>query len=384
MSPPGFSAHFNSVTAHFLLESGQKAAKVWAEKQQSDVRTFNYLNLPGPLLTPEISNLLSAIHEYRGKQTLFITARKDVLLSLLEIAVIQSTDASNRIEGIYTSDARLKDLVLQKVEPINRNEKEIAGYRDVLRTIHENYEYIPLNPNTILQLHRDLYSFHPSGMGGHWKNVDNLIAETDAAGNKHIRFTPTPAFETPEAVCSLCDAYKQAVAQEICDPLILLVLFVFDFLCIHPFNDGNGRMSRLLTLMLLYQHGHIVGKYISLEKLIEENKQGYYETLQESSTGWETRENNYLPFLRYLLGIILKSYREFEARVEHIVTTKISKAERIRHVFDQKTGKICKADIVRYCPDISLSFIERTLKQMLEAGEIKKIGAARATAYIKQ
>lgn len=348
------------------------------------MRNFHYTDFPGALLTPEICNLLSAIHEYRGKQALYIKAKKDILQSLLEVAVIQSTDASNRIEGIYTSDARLRELVMQKVEPGNRNEREIAGYRDVLRTIHENYEYIPVTPNTILQLHRDLYSYHPSGMGGHWKSADNLIAETDAAGNKRTRFTPTPAFETPEAMRALCEAYNEAVAQEHYDPLMLMVLFIFDFLCIHPFNDGNGRMSRLLTLMLLYRHGYIVGKYISLEKLIEENKQGYYETLQESSTGWEAGNNNYLPFLQYLLGIILKSYREFESRVEHIVTTKMSKAERIRHVFEQKTGKISKADIVHYCPDISLSFIERILKQMLEAGEIKKIGAARATVYIKQ
>ena len=348
------------------------------------MRSFHYTDFPEALLTPEICNLLTAIHEYRGKQVLYLKARKDVLQSLLEVAVIQSTDASNRIEGIYTSDARLKDLVMRKVEPGNRNEKEIAGYRDVLRTIHENYEYIPVTPNTILQLHRDLYSYHPSGMGGHWKSADNLIAETDAAGNKRTRFTPTPAFETPEVMRALCDAYNEAVAQGYYDPLMLMVLFIFDFLCIHPFNDGNGRMSRLLTLLLLYQHDYIVGKYISLEKLIEENKQTYYETLQESSVDWDAERNNYLPFLRYLLSIILKAYREFEARVEHIVTTKMGKAERIRQVFEQKPGKICKADIVNYCPDISLSFIERTLKQMLEAGEIKKIGAARATAYIKQ
>ncbi|MBR5186681.1 MAG: Fic family protein [Akkermansia sp.] len=348
------------------------------------MRSFHYTDLPKALLTPEICNLLSAIHEYRGKQVLYIKARKDILQCLLEVAVIQSTDASNRIEGIYTSDARLKELVMRKVEPGNRNEKEIAGYRDVLRTIHENYEYIPVTPNTILQLHRDLYSYHPSGMGGHWKSADNLIAETDAVGNKRTRFTPTSAFETPEAMRALCEAYNDAVAQEHYDPLMLMVLFIFDFLCIHPFNDGNGRISRLLTLLLLYQHGYIVGKYISLEKLIEENKQTYYETLQESSVGWDTEHNNYLPFLQYLLGIILKAYREFEARVEHIVTTKMSKAERIRQVFEQKPGKISKADIVNRCPDISLSFIERTLKQMLEAGEIKKIGAARASAYIKQ
>jgi Fic family protein len=220
-------------------------------------------------------------------------------------------------------------------------------------------------------------------MGGLWKNADNLIAETDAVGNKHIRFTPTPAFETPDAMRSLCDAYKQAVAQEVCDPLILLVLFVFDFLCIHPFNDGNGRMSRLLSLMLLYQHGYIVGKYISLEKLIEENKQTYYETLQESSTGWNAGNNNYLPFLQYQLGVILKAYREFESRVEHVTTAKLNKMERIRMMFEQKPGKIRKADILAACPDISISLIERTLKQMLDNGEIRKIGASRTTAYIK-
>ncbi len=348
------------------------------------MRTFDYLNLPGPLLTPEISNLLSAIHEYRGKQALFITARRDVLQSLLKIAEIQSTDASNRIEGIYTSDARLRELVMQKVEPGNRNEREIVGYRDVLRTIHENYEYIPVKPNTILQLHRDLYSYHPSGMGGHWKSADNLIAETDVVGNKRTRFTPPPAFETPKAMRALCEAYNEAVAQEHYDPLMLMVLFIFDFLCIHPFNDGNGRMSRLLTLMLLYQHDYIVGKYISLEKLIEENKQTYYETLQESSTGWDAGNNNYLPFLQYQLGIILKAYREFERRVEHVTSAKLNKMERIRMMFEQKSGKIRKADIMAACPDISISLIERTLKQMLDNGEIRKIGASRTTAYVKQ
>ena len=272
---------------------------------------------------------------------------------------------------------------MQKVVPGNRNEREIAGYRDVLRTIHENYEYIPVTPNTILQLHRDLYSYHPSGMGGHWKSADNLIAETDAAGTKRTRFTPTPAFETPEAMRTLCEAYNEAVALEHYDPLMLMVLFIFDFLCIHPFNDGNGRMSRLLTLMLLYQHGYIVGKYISLEKLIEENKQTYYETLQESSTGWDAGNNNYLPFLQYQLGIILKAYREFERRVEHVTSAKLNKMERIRMMFEQKPGKIRKADIMTACPDISVSLIERTLKQMLDNGEIRKIGASRTTAYIK-
>ena len=348
------------------------------------MRKFDYLAFPDRLLTPEISNLLSAIHEYRGKQDLYITARKDVLKTLLDVAIIQSTDFSNRIEGIFTSDARLKELVEQKVQPVNRNEKEIAGYRDVLATIHENYEYIPITPNSILQLHRDLYSFHPSGIGGNWKNSDNLIAETDSSGTRHIRFTPVSAFETPQAMADLCKSYNEALANGICDPLMLSVLFIFDFLCIHPFNDGNGRMSRLLTLLLLYQNGYIVGKYISLEKIIEESKETYYETLRTSSSLWDDGKNDYLPFLRYMLGIILKSYREFEHRVEHIVSGKLNKAERIRKIFEQKLGKISKADIAQLCPDISISMIELTLKDMLNKGEIIKVGSGRATAYIKK
>ena len=348
------------------------------------MKQFDYSSLPSTLLTSEICNLLSTIHEYRGKQTLFSKARKDVLKTLLEIAVIQSTDASNRIEGIFTSNERLKELVTQKAEPTTRNEKEIAGYRDVLATIHENYEFIPVTPNTILQLHRDLYSFQASGIGGHWKNSDNVIAETDQFGKKRVRFTPIPAFETPEAVERLCETYHEAVQQEVYDPLLLSMLFVFDFLCIHPFNDGNGRMSRLLTLLLLYRQGYIVGKYISLEMLIEQSKQTYYEALQESSNGWNTGRNNYIPFLRYMLGTVIKAYREFEDRVTHLVDRNVTKADRIRMIFDQRLGKVSKADIVMECPDISVSMIEQTLKKLLEEGFIEKVGRGKQTAYVRR
>ena len=348
------------------------------------MKQFDYSSLPSTLLTSEICNLLSTIHEYRGKQTLFSKARKDLLKTLLEIAVIQSTDASNRIEGIFTSDERLKELVTQKAEPTTRNEKEIAGYRDVLATIHENYEFIPVTPNTILQLHRDLYSFQASGIGGHWKNSDNVIAETDQFGKKRVRFKPIPAFETPEVVERLCETYNEAVQQEVYDPLLLSMLFVFDFLCIHPFNDGNGRMSRLLTLLLLYRQGYIVGKYISLEMLIEQSKQTYYEALQESSNGWNTGRNNYIPFLRYMLGTVIKAYREFEDRVTHLVNRNVTKADRIRMIFDQRLGKVSKADIVMECPDISVSMIEQTLKKLLEEGFIEKVGRGKQTAYVRR
>ena len=346
------------------------------------MRAFNYSELPATLLTPEITNLLSAIHEYKGKQDLYIAAKRDSLKTLLEVAVIQSTDASNRIEGIFTSDARLKAIVKDKVVPQNRTEKELAGYRDVLATIHENYDYITISPNIILQLHRDLHSFLPSGSGGNWKNSDNIIAEHSSDG-QFVRFEPTAAFETPEAINRLCENYKNAIQADLHDPLLLCCMFIFDFLCIHPFNDGSGRMSRLLTLLLLYKAGYIVGKYVSIEMFIEKSKETYYQTLQASSSSWHEAANDYKPFIEYYLGIILKSYREFESRVEYLMASKTTKSERIRMMFTQKIGRISKRDIMEFCPDISQATVEKTLKQLLDENFIQKVGSGKNTAYIK-
>lgn len=348
------------------------------------MKKFDYSTLPGKLLTPEISNLLSAVHEYRGKQDLFLSAPKDTLQTLFELAVVQSTGASNRIEGIFTSNTRLKELVALQIKPQNRNEEEIAGYRDVLNTIHQNYEFIPIKPETILQLHRDLGKFQPFNTYGAWKNSDNLIAESDLQGNKYIRFTPVPAFAAPEAVANLCSTYNEALAMQICDPLILIIMFVFDFLCIHPFNDGNGRMSRLLSLLMLYQQRYIVGKYVSLEKVIEDTKETYYEALYTSGINWYENRNDCQPFLRYMLGIILNAYREFENRINCVVKEKLNKSERIKRVFVHRQGKIKKADIAEACPDISISMIERTLKNLLDNGEIIRIGFGKDTSYIKK
>jgi Fic family protein len=234
-----------------------------------------------------------------------------------------------------------------------------------------------------LQLHRDLYSFQPFSTGGHWKNNDNLIAAM-VQEVKHIRFTPVPAFETPDAVADLCNTFNEALNRGYCDPLLLIIMFIFDFLCIHPFNDGNGRMSRLLTLLLLSQQNYIVGKYISLEKLIEENKQSYYETLYLSGDQWHKNCNDPLPFLRYMLGIILNAYREFENRLKDVLDKKLSKSDRVKQIFDQKLGLIKKSDITELCPDISAAMIERTLKQMLDDDIIERIGFGRNTGYIKK
>ena len=345
---------------------------------------YDFINRPKDLLTPEVVAILSRLHECRGRQELFIEAEPDVLTALLEVAKIQSTDASNRIEGIYTTDERLRALVQEKVQPRNRNEEEISGYRDVLATIHESYEYIAPRPNNILQLHRDLYSFSSSAVGGTYKNSDNIIAEKKADGTEVVRFRPVPAFQTEDAMQTLCDRFNEAIEAGTYDPLLLMPMFILDFLCIHPFNDGNGRMSRLLTLLLLYRAGFIVGKYISIEMLIEKSKDSYYEALQASSQNWHEDSNDYKPLLKYLLGIVVKAYNEFEDRVEHLHYRKMSKPDRIKALIEKTPGKITKREIVQACPDISVTTIERTLAELAASGFIDKVGVGRSTAYVKK
>ena len=345
--------------------------------------SLDYITSPAKLLTPEIVQMVGSIHEHKGKQELFLEANIDELKTLLEVALIQSTGASNRIEGIFTSDKRLEELVSQKAEPRNRSEQEIAGYREVLATIHESYEYINPRPNIILQLHRDLYSYSQGAAGGCYKNSDNVIAETNAEGHQKARFVPVPAFQTSEAMEELCSCFLEAWEADRIDKLVLIPMFILDFLCIHPFSDGNGRMSRLLTLLLFYKAGYIVGKYVSMEMLIEKTKETYYEALQASSTGWHEGENSYEPFVKYYLGIMLKAYNEFESRVEHLKHRSLSKPDRIKAVIDNKVGKITKKEIMELCPDISKVTVERTLTDLVKSGHIAKVGAGPSTGYVR-
>ena len=347
------------------------------------MRRIDYLTSPAKLLTPEIVQMVGNIHEHKGNQELFLEANIDELKKLLEVALIQSTGASNRIEGIFTSDKRLEELVSRKAEPRNRSEQKIAGYREVLATIHESYEYINPRSNIILQLHRDLYSYSQGVAGGSYKNSDNVIAETDAEGHQKTRFIPIPAFQTAEAMEELCTRFLEAWEADRIDKLVLIPMFILDFLCIHPFNDGNGRMSRLLTLLLFYKAGYIVGKYVSMEMLIEKTKETYYEALQASSTGWHEGENSYEPFVKYYLGIMLKAYNEFESRVEHLKHRSLSKPDRIKAVIDNKVGKITKKEIMEFCPDISKVTVERTLTDLVKRGYIAKVGAGPSTGYVR-
>lgn len=346
------------------------------------MRLYSYKNRWNQFLTEDIVKLLTQIHEYKGKQNLFIESRVDALTQLVEIAKIQSTEASNKIEGIYTSDDRIKKLALDKVHPKNRNEEEIAGYRDVLNTIHENHDNIVLKPNIILQLHRDLYKFNIASFGGQYKNIDNVIAEEDAEGNKYIRFKPVEAWEVPQAMEQICKEYNEAIAMEAMDSLLAIPMFILDFLCIHPFNDGNGRMSRLLTLLLLYRSEYIVGKYISLEKLIEETKESYYEALRISSIGWHENKNDYQHFVKYMLRIILAAYREFASRVQILIDSNLSKPERVAKTIEDTLGKITKQQILEKCPDISDTTVQRALNSLLKNNKIIKISGGRYTSYV--
>ena len=346
------------------------------------MRAFHFKSEYNKLLTPEVVAYLTQIHEYKGQQNLFIEAKADALSNLLEVAKIQSTEASNRIEGIITTDDRLKKIVREKTTPQTRSEKEIAGYRDVLATIHESHDYISPKPSVILQLHRDLYKFSGKTIGGSFKNADNVIAEELPDGQRIIRFQPVPAWETPEAIRALCDAFQDAMKDAELDPLLLIPIFILDFLCIHPFNDGNGRMSRLLTLLLLYRASYIVGKYISIEKLISDTKETYYEVLQQSSQNWHEGTNDYATFVTYMLGILVAAYRDFETRIELLTNRGLSKPDRVREIVKQHLGKITKAEILEKCPDISQITVQRALAEMLKNGEITKLSGGRYTSYI--
>lgn len=345
------------------------------------MRDYDYSEKWKKLLTPEIVAMLTQIHEYKGEQNLFIEARADILSQLMEIAKIQSTEASNKIEGIRTSDERLKKLLKDKTRPRTRNEEEIAGYRDVLNTIHESHDHIPPKAPIILQLHRDLYKFEGYDIGGRFKSGDNVIEEEDEYGKKNVRFRPVPSWETPEAVERLCQSFQEAMNAGKADPLLLIPMFVLDFLCIHPFNDGNGRMSRLLTLLLLYRSGYIVGKYISIERLTEVTKKSYYASLQASSLRWHENENDYEPFAKYMLGVVLAVYREFSSRVELLVTNGMSKPERVEKLIQDTLGTITKAEILKRCPDISQVTVQRALTELTASGKILKIGGGRYTKY---
>ena len=350
------------------------------------MRTFDYNRLLDKPWDIDILHLVGKIHEYKGKQNLFIRQKPVELDRLMELARIQSTEASNKIEGIVTTSTRMKQLFEEKTTPRNRNEDEIMGYRDVLQTIHESHEYIPVKPAYILQLHRDLLKKTGLSFGGHFKNVQNYINETKPDGSAITRFTPPAPYETPGAIENICRAYEDTCAKEMIDPLLLIPAFICDFLCIHPFNDGNGRMSRLLTLLLLYKNGYVVGKYISIEKEIEKTKDRYYDTLEKSDALWHEGKNDPTPFIRYMLQVILSCYIEFEERVGFMNTqgNKSTAYDIVKKYCEEKLGKFTGADVIAHCPSISRSSVLSSLKRLTDEGFINKKGVGRNIFYVRR
>lgn len=345
------------------------------------MRHFDYTNLKDKTWDNEIVNYLSQIHEYKGKQATYVQNRTKELERLVEVAKVQSTEASNSIEGIRTTETRLRQLMNEKTTPRNRDEKEIAGYRDALNIVHENFEYIPLTSNYILQLHKILLSHTDSGFGGVFKNVQNYISAIDETGRRFTLFTPMTPYETPSAIQEICDAYNYAIGEGKVDPLLIIPVFIHDFLCIHPFLDGNGRMSRLLTTLLLYRAGYEVGKYISLEAKIAKNKDEYYAVLEVSQTGWHEQQDDPTAFVKYLLGTIIAAYRDLDERIRIVSTTSINT---VRNAIDSKIGKFTKKEIVELCHSISVSTVERHLKNLVVDGYITKHGSGKNTYYLKR
>lgn len=346
------------------------------------MRIFNYSLITDKKWDSEILGLISAIYKEAGKQEMFLKQRPADLDKLVEIAKIQSTESSNAIEGIITTNTRIRQLVEEKTTPKNRNEQEIAGYRDVLSIIHENSDAIPVTRNYILQLHKILYSHMNNPIAGRTKTVQNYISATYPDGHVETLFTPLSPYETPEALDMICAEYNRVIGNMELEPLIAIPVFIHDFLCIHPFNDGNGRMSRLLTTLLLYQNGFYVGKYISLEAKIARNKDLYYDSLAQSQVGWHEGNEDVLPFIKYLLGTILAAYKDFEDRVS-LVETKLPVLEMVRRASMNEIGRFNKQDMRELCPTISDSSIESALRKLVESGELKKEGNGKNTCYFR-
>lgn len=346
------------------------------------MRDFNYSKLKDQKWDSDILSLVAAIYKEAGKQEVNLKQYPRELEKLVEIAKIQSTEASNAIEGIVTTNTRIKQLVEEKTTPRNRDEQEIAGYRDVLTLIHENYDVIPLTQNVILQLHKILYSHRNNPMAGRTKNVQNYISAVSPDGSTRILFTPPAPYETPGALDKICESYRHVTGNMEAEPLLVIPVFIHDFLCIHPFNDGNGRMSRLLTTLLLYQSGFPIGRYISLEAKIAKSKDLYYDALQKAQTGWYEGKENAVPFIKYLLGTILSAYKDFADRLA-FVEPKLPALETVRLATLGKVGRFTKRELIELCPTLSLSSIESALRKLVAAGELKREGSGKNICYYR-
>lgn len=348
------------------------------------MRKFDYSFLDNGLLPANLINLTAVIYSLKTGAEIRKDEYKKIFTELEKIAKVQSVKSSNAIEGIITSDERIKEIVNKSSKPLNHNESEIAGYRDALNQIHLHYEDIEFNENTILKLHEMMMSYCAYEYGGKYKSDDNLIIEEDAEGNRKVRFKPVSAKETPKAMEQLVLAYMEAKNNSNINQLLLIPCVILDFLCIHPFKDGNGRMSRLLSLLLLYKSGFDAGKYVSFEEQINNRKGYYYETLKQSSTLWDINENSYIPFIQNFLSTLYMCYKELDKRFNVVNSNKITKKARIEATILNNLTPISKSEICGILPDVSPTTVEAVLGIMVREGKIQIIGSGKNTRYIKK
>ncbi len=348
------------------------------------MRSFSRDYLNGLTLTIEQASTLNRLGEYRGKQDLFSKQTPETLKSLQQVAIIESSESSNRIEGVTAPHDRIKALVLKSAKPHDRSEQEIAGYRDGLALIHESAKDMRFSVSVILHIHSMLCRYMPNE-GGRWKTTNNDIVERNPDGTiKRVRFKPVSPVATPPAMDALASGYRDAVEDQHKEPLVVIPLASLDFLCIHPFSDGNGRVARLLTLMLLYQFDYQVGRYISMERIFEESKETYYETLEASSTGWHDGKHDASPWMDYFWGVLLRAYREFEDRVGTIGVGKGSKTEQVRQIVDRRLGPFSISDIEADCIGVSRDMIRIVLRQLRDEGAITLQGKGRGAKWTRR
>ena len=344
---------------------------------------FDYSFLKNGCVSGKVINMAASIYSLKTMANIRKEDHLKIFTELEKIAKIQSVKSSNAIEGIITSDERIKAIVTQSSAPLNHNEAEIAGYRDALNEIHTNNQYIGFNEQDILRLHEVLLSATGFEYGGKYKDFDNAIIEVDSDGNRTVRFAPTPANQTKRAMDQLFLAYMEAVNDSDINQLVLIPCVILDFLCIHPFRDGNGRMSRLVSLLLLYKNGFDAGKYVSFEEQINKYKGYYYEALRLSSIGWHENENNYMPFIENFLSTLYMCYKELDKRFAVVNEKKISKSARIEATVLNSLAPISKKEICEILPDVSPTTIEMVLGKMVKNGQIDKIGSIRNIKYIR-
>lgn len=348
------------------------------------MKKFDYSFLDKGLLPANLINITSSIYSLKTMSDVRKNDYGNIFSELEKIAIVQSVKTSNEIEGIITSDERIREIVNQNSKPVNHNEAEIAGYRDCLNEIHRNYKDIEFNEDNILKLHKMMMLYTGNDFGGKYKIENNVISQIDKNGNRTIRFRPVSAKETPEAMEQLILAYMEARDNSNINQLLLIPCVILDFLCIHPFRDGNGRMSRLLSLLLLYKNGFDICKYVSFEEQINNDKAYYYDTLKKSSNGWEENSNTYVPFIENFIVTLYRCYNELDKRFNVINTGKVTKTSRIEEILLNSITPISKSEICYLLPDVSPTTVEYVLGRMVKEDKIVKIGSSRNVRYLKK